>query len=84
MSSGLGSGENGELTFLDMLSVVSFLIGVRNLELNVTQEDAQNLQKELSEKTDLLLQELHGHLKQQDEKINEILNLLRGENYANS
>lgn len=84
MNLGLGSGENGELTFLDMLSVVSFLIGVRNLQLNVTQEDAQNLQKELSKKTDLLLQELHGHLEQQDEKINEILNLLRGENYANS
>ena len=84
MNLGLGSGENGELTFLDMLSVVSFLIGVRNLELNVTQEDAQNLQKELSKKTDLLLQELHGHLEQQDKKINEILNLLRGENYADS
>ena len=79
MNSGLGSGENGELTFLDMLSVVSFLIGVRNLQLNVTQEDAQNLQKEFSEKTDLLLQEIHGHLEEQDQRINEILSILRGE-----
>ena len=69
-------GANEELTFLDWISILSFLIGVKNLDLNVTQEDAQRLEKKLSEKTDLLLQEIHAHLESQDKKINEILEVL--------
>lgn len=69
----MGSGNNGEWTFMDILSIMSFMIGIKNLDLNVTQEDAQRLQSELSEKTDLLLKEIHGHLEEQDKKINTIL-----------
>ena len=64
--------ENSKLDFIDLLSIASFVIALQNLDLNVTQEDAQNLQRELSEKTDLLLQEIHGHLEQQDKLLREI------------
>lgn len=80
---GLGSGANGEFTFLDVLSVISFLIGVENLEMNVTQEDAQNLQKELADKAELLLREIHGHLEEQDAKIDTILSMLGGKRNDN-
>ena len=38
----LGSGESGEFTFLDMLSIASFLVGVENLDMNLTQDDKQD------------------------------------------
>ena len=73
----MGSGNNGEWTFMDILSIMSFMIGVKNLDLNVTQEDAQRLQSELSEKTDLLLKEIHGHLEKQDALLEEIAKELK-------
>ena len=39
-----GSGPNGEYTFLDMLSIASFVIGLQNLDMNVDQNDMQDLQ----------------------------------------
>lgn len=77
MFNNLGSGENGQLTFLDTLSIINFLIGIENLDLNLTQEDKQQLQHDLSTKTDLLLNEVHAHLEQQDAKLDEILQLLK-------
>ena len=76
MTQGLGSGDNGSFTFLDLISILSFVIALQNLDLNVTQEDAQNLQRDLAEKSDLLLKEIHGHLEQQDDKINKIISML--------
>lgn len=70
---GLGSGLDGEWTFLDVLSIMSFLISIKNLDLNVTQEDAQRLQSDLAEKTDLLLKEIHKHLEEQDKKLDKIM-----------
>lgn len=75
----LGSGDNGEFTFLDTISLTSFLIGLMNLEENLTQGDKQELMEELSKKADLLLSEIHSHLEAQDEKINEILRRLQDE-----
>lgn len=69
--------DNGQLDFLDFISIASFIIALQNLDLNVTQEDAQNLQRELSEKTDLLLNEIHQHLEEQDFKLSVIENLLK-------
>lgn len=70
------SGKNGELTFLDIISILSFLIGIENLDLNVTQEDAQRLEHEFTQKTDLVLTEIHNHLEEQDKKIDHILEVL--------
>lgn len=62
-----------QLSFLDIINIASFLISLENLEENMTQSDKQDLQKELSDKADLLLKEIHQHLEQQDKKIDEIL-----------
>ena len=70
---GLGSGENGEFTFLDMLNILSFLIGTMNLNENLTQGDKQDLLEEFSTKADILLKEIHSHLEKQDNKLDKIL-----------
>lgn len=70
------SGENRQLTFLDILNVMSFLIGIENLNANLDQNDKQDLQHDLSEASDRLLKEIHAHLEAQDKKINEILKRL--------
>lgn len=74
--SGLGSGDNGELTFIDWIALISFWVALQNLDLNLTQEDKQDLENDLTEKSKQLLDEIHGHLAAQDEKLNEILELL--------
>ena len=82
MSKGLGSGDSGEFTFIDFLALVSFWISLQNLELNLTQKDKQDLENELSEKSEQLLDEIHGHLTEQDRKIDLILERLEVSNYA--
>lgn len=69
----VGSGTNGELTFLDCLAVISFFVGVLNLEENLTQTDKQELQDDLDRKIKLVLDEIHQHLQTQDEKLDAIL-----------
>lgn len=69
---GLGSGDNGELTFLDLLNILSFWVGVQNLDLNATQNDIQAVMNALAEKADTLLNEIHAHLKEQDRKLADI------------
>ena len=73
---GLGSGESGEFTFLDYLTLMSFFIGVINYDENLSQTDKQDLMEELSKKADQLLQDIHTHLADQDVKINLIIKLL--------
>lgn len=79
---GLGSGDNGEFTFLDMITIISFFIGIQNLDLNITQDDFQkataDLDKHVNEGINQVLSEIHSHLKRQDEKIETILKLLEG------
>ena len=65
-----------QLSFIDIISIASFLVSIENLEENLTQSDKQDLQNELSDKADLLLNEIHKHLEEQDEKIDEILRRL--------
>ena len=73
----LGSGDSGEFTFLDMISIISFFIGLANLEENLTQGDKQELQQDLSNKADLLLNEIHSHLEKQDKKLDLIMQELK-------
>lgn len=67
-----------ELSFIDLLSIMSFVIGLKNLDENITQSDKQDLQDDLNNKTHYLLNELHGHLKEQDKKLDMILEVLNG------
>ena len=66
-------GTNNELGFIDLLSIASFVIGLMNLEENLTQGDKQDLQKDLSNKADMLLTEIHKHLEEQDKKLDYII-----------
>lgn len=74
--SGLGSGENGQFTFLDSIALISFVVGIMNYEENLTQSDKQDLQDQLNSKIDLLLKEIHSHLEEQDQKIDKIMEAL--------
>ena len=78
---GVGSGSNGAFTFLDSISIASFLIGVMNLEENLTQGDKQDLENKLSSSMELLLNEIHSHLNAQDKKIDTILKYMEDMRY---
>lgn len=70
--------DEGKQNFFDLLNVMSFAIGLMNLNENLTQGDKQDIMKNLSEKADTILKEIHAHLEKQDEKINDILKRLEG------
>ena len=76
----IGSGERGELTFLDVVALLSYIIGVENLEMNITQSDVQEQTKEINrtadERVDRLLSEIHSHLEMQDKKLDAIIQRL--------
>ena len=74
----VGSGDNGELTFLDAIAIVSFCVGLQNLDLNLAQEDLDNQTKELDASLRSVVDDIHKHLSVQDAKINLILNMLEG------
>ena len=81
-NNGLGSGDNGQFTFLDIITLMGFFISIMNLNENLTQNDKQDLQQTFSDKADTLLQEIHFeyrlfYLQEQDEKIDKLLE--RGE-----
>lgn len=77
--SGLGSGNNGEWTFLDIVTLISFVIGLQNLEMNITQEDMQNSTERLDMALRENVREIHSHLEEQDKKIDLILQEMRND-----
>ena len=70
MLRGLGSGDSGEFTFLDVITLIGFIIGLENLDMNISQTDLQEetnrLDKKVDEKIQYLLSEIHIHLEEQD------------------
>lgn len=80
----IGSGTNGELTAIDILSVLSFVIGLKNLDLNVDQNDMDRQTRDIDEKANKLVSnaiaEIHQHLEMQDRKLNAIMEVLKIEN----
>lgn len=73
---GFGSGNSGQLTFIDLLSIMSFMIGVLNYNENLTQSDKQDIMKELEHNAGNLLDKINGHLQEQDKKLDKILSVL--------
>lgn len=59
----------GQLDALDLLSVVSFAIGLANYAENVDQSTMQDAIKSA-------VRDIHAHLQEQDEKINHIMEVL--------
>ena len=72
--------NNNQLTFLDIISIMSFCISLINLDENLSQGDKQDLQNDLAEKMKIILQEIHGHLEKQDIKIDKILEEISNDN----
>lgn len=50
--------------FLDAINIASFLIGLQNLELNITAQD-------MDDQTQTILDDLHGYLDKQDKHLSE-------------
>lgn len=76
----MGYKDNGQLDFLDTITLLGFIISVENLNENLSQNDKQDLQNDLSEKADKILMEIHSHLEAQDEKLNMIMERLNEKN----
>ena len=74
----IGNGENGQLTFLDLISILSFWIGVENLDMNITQEDMQENSNRLDARLRKEVEDIHSHLSIQDAKLNHIVDMLEG------
>ena len=73
------SWSQRSLDFIDLLSILSFVVGLVNLDENMTQGDKQDLQKDLAEKSDAILSEIHEHLERQDRKLSEIMEVLNAD-----
>lgn len=65
--------NKNNLEFLDVMNIMSFVIGLMNYGENLTQGDKQDLMQELNNQISLVLNEIHDHLNEQDEKIDRIL-----------
>lgn len=61
--------EQKQLDFLDVLSIISFVLQIETLGNTFTIEDIQK-------DNDRIMQELHGHLEEQDRKIDMIMEVL--------
>lgn len=59
-----------------MINTLSFVLGLMNLEENLTQSDKQDIVDNLNKKSEELLTSIDTHLKKQDEKLNYIIALL--------
>ena len=81
---GLGSGSDGEWTFIDIISLIGFCVGLQNLDLNISQENLDNQTQELDAKLHEVVNDIHNHLALQDEKINRILEGMYGKDKETS
>ena len=73
----LGSGNNGEFTFLDIVTLISFIIGLQNLNMNITQDDMQKSTETLDKALRDNVEEIHNHLEVQDKKLDYIMEVLK-------
>lgn len=65
--------------FVDYVNLMDLAISLQNLRSNTSQEDRQKLEEHFNDKLNVLLEEIHGHLQQQDKKIDLILKKLEGD-----
>ena len=72
----ISTETNNELSFIDLLSIISFLVGLQNLELNVSASDINEQTQDLNKSLKRVVDDIHNHLSVQDAKLNIILNKL--------
>ena len=61
--------EQNNNNFMDILSIFSFVIGLKNYEENIDQSQLQEIAQGI-------MSDIHRHLQEQDNKIDKILELL--------
>lgn len=61
-----------EFDIMDILNILSFCIGLQNLDENLSQTSAGDMLKEVVE-------DIHSHLREQDNKIDMILEVLNND-----
>ena len=66
------NGSERKDSILDAMAIVSFLVGMTNYEENITQSQLQEVAKSI-------MSDIHTHLKEQDNKIDRIIELLEKE-----
>lgn len=54
--------DRQQFTVLDVLNIISFYIGLKNLNLNFTQDTAGKM-------LDIAVNDIHTHLNEQDKKL---------------
>lgn len=67
---------NNEIEFLDILSVISFIIGLKNYNESLSQRNKQDIMHNFNQDIRYLLKEIQNHLIEQDKKINRIMEKL--------
>ena len=65
-----------EFEFLDIITILSFVIGVQNLELN--EKQVSNLEQHLAQQDLILIEEQNAMLKTIIQQNKEIISLLKG------
>ena len=68
---------------VDLLTLLGFMIGLENLDMNISQSDLQEettrLDKKVDEKVNKALMEIHEHLEMQDKKLRFIIERLNND-----
>lgn len=63
-------------SYIDYVNLMDLAISLRNLRSNNSQEERQKLEEHFNNKLNTLLEQINGHLQQQDAKIDKILTML--------
>ncbi len=70
--------KDGELTILDILNIMSFFIGLMNLQENLTQGDKQELMSETDKQTSIILKRDTFSFRRTRYKIRQIIKKIGG------
>lgn len=66
-------------SFSDSINIAGLILGLMNLEENLTQNDKQDLIDKFNQEANHLLSETHQHLQSQDEKMDLIIKQLESQ-----
>lgn len=61
---------------MNLLSFINFCVGLKNLDLNISQDDLQRTSKVLDDHLKESIEKIQNHLEIQDQKIDYIISLL--------
>ena len=65
---------------MDLLALLSFVVGILNYDENLSQSDKDDLMRSLDEKTNSMLNRIEEDLEEQNEMLREILKRLENHN----